>query len=638
LDKINGVEDPLEEGELGKILAVKQSLADAISATVKPILSTSPTDSSTIAAAVETMKQQLLNTLGPAFAAGAVVVFGLDQVSGADGDDPAGPPSLYGQPAKVASDSNATEDSNQNYTLTPARIPLAATANGDAPRLAFNFISKNVDAQAYVSLSMQYQITHMEFDRTTVPGIENYVESQWLIFINGPFDYALGEGTQYIPVLNRALPVPPTVKTQTATAANATSDTTTLTPADLATWDYGFDYTYPQAAQDAVNITITLNVPPPQTLYAASDEPDLFDTLANFITNYPAISADLDTYLVKINGQAVDQTTVDKATQAVTAFQDLISQVSTAYAAQFSNALMQSAGAEDVTVPIVFDALLEDDGAGNALYALRDVTIAGIAATYQSQNQTISNGAITLPAPIMEILPEQYKATPVNPPPTGATLAYRYVASDGSVLSFTNALAEPERDVTLLELNVMVYKNAQASLFAQRNKYLVPDFQIETVQTMPEFLYQTPVVKFTDPILPRITWPSYSLRQVQPIGGTDVNAYMAGFFNSLFQGATGQLKLSMTGSYSYNLVAALATMPRTYLPINLLPATEITLDAANPPAAAMALTQQVADWYTQNQPTTGGDAAMDFGLKFFSNLSSEQLLLSVDDLYWEVLK
>ena len=632
LDKINQVKDPLKDGDLGKVLAAKQKLADAISATVSPILSTSAADDSTRASAKETMRQQLLTTLGSAFSAGAVVVYGLEQVGGADGSYPSGPPSLYGQPTTP---DGAGAGKNQNFSLSPARIPLAASA-GLMPRLAFNFTSKNVADQAYVPLDMNYQITHMEFDRSNIPGIENYVASQWLGFINGPLQYALGKSTQYIPVMNRALPVPPTANNQTALATPHGSGT--LTPSDLAMWDYGFNYNYQQAAQDAIHINIVLNVPGAAFYKNAVTNTDLFGALAEFVTNYPAISADLDNYLVKINGQTDDEALVKKATQATSAFQALVNQVADVYAEQFG---MFRAALPNGTssVPISFEALLNSDADGNARYEIIKLSIRGIAATYDSSKHTISNGDITLPAVVMEVLPQQYQATPILPVPAGALFAYTYLPippASGEPLSYDVAKNISNWTVSLPDLNVMMYQNARSSMYVQRNKFLFPVEQAASVQTMPEFLYQTPEVKFTDPILPRITYPQYDLRQLSPESGSDINAYMSSFFKELFSNASGKMKLTMSGGYSYSLVPSMPDMARTSLPINLLPSTTIQIDPKQAPPEAMALTGQVANWYADNQPTTTGAAAMDFDLKFFSAGEPEQLLLAIERLYWIV--
>jgi hypothetical protein len=235
-------------------------------------------------------------------------------------------------------------------------------------------------------------------------------------------------------------------------------------------------------------------------------------------------------------------------------------------------------------------------------------------------------------------LPEQYTATVVDTPPPGVTLAYYYPAADtGSgtpPLSFSAARNEANRTVSVSGLNVMVYKSARSSMFAERNKILTPDSQVGTVSTNPDFLFQTPVVTFTDPILPRITWPSYALRQVTPVGGTDVVAYMTGFFASLFEGATGTIKLGMGGGYSYSVAPGIVDLPRTYIPLNLLQPVSVAITTSPPPAAAIQVTQQVNEWFATVVPATMMGAAMDFSINLFSDLASEQLLLTIGDLYF----
>jgi hypothetical protein len=634
LDQINVTADPAHADQLGAILAAKQALADAISATTAAVLSNSPTDASTLAAAQNAIKQQLLTTLAPAFTAGTVVVFGLTDVSGADDVGKGGPPALYGQPAGISTDPLVA--GNQNYSLSPANLPLATSSSAAAPRLAFNLTTKNVDAQAYIGLDLSYQVTHMEFGRSPVPGIQDYVESQWLVFVNPMTADTLG--TQYVPVVNRGLPVPPTVQSQSAAFGNGTGSTAGLTPAELPIWDYAFTYSYAGAAQDDISITITLNAPTSSANSLSADDTNpLFTALADFITSYPAISADLDTYLLQINGQTDDPALIANATIALVAFQTRVTAVAAAYAKTFDKQLALTGSG--VMTPVAFDAKLEADGDGNALVCLRNITIGGVPATYCASSGTITNATITLSAPIVEILPDQYSATPVNPPPPGVGLAYAYPPVQGSgitaPLGFADALAEAGRTVSLPGLNVMVYNNAQTGLLVQRNTILTPDDQVGTISTNPDFLYQTPTVTFHDPILPRINWPGYPLRQVSPAHGSAVTDYMAAFFAALFTGASGTVRLGMAGGYSYSVAPGLDALPKTYLPINLLQPVEADVNSATPPAAAIAVAQQIDEWFKAAQPSTQG-GAMNFKLSLFSDSGTEQLLFEINDLYFTI--
>ncbi|XUM20578.1 hypothetical protein ACRAVF_24030 [Bradyrhizobium oligotrophicum S58] len=265
LDRIDGVTDPLKDGSLGSVLSTKESLADTISLKTLPVLSTSAGDPSTGFAASEKLRQQLLNQLGAAYRAGAAVVFGLTEVTGGGDSNPAGPPNLYGQPRgsiKGAAD-------NQNFTLTPTRIPLGEVYDPGSktwydPRLAFVFATKNVVDQAYVPLELTLSLSHLEFERRTVPGIDGYVASRWLAFVNGPFSYPLGGGqVANIPVVNRDLPTPPTVSAQQARQLTGEGATD---PSKLSAWSYSFDYLYQQAAADAVSCTMEFNRPTAPTL------------------------------------------------------------------------------------------------------------------------------------------------------------------------------------------------------------------------------------------------------------------------------------------------------------------------------------------------------------------------------------
>lgn len=639
LDQLNGTEDPLEDGMLGAILTAKQNFADAISATTTAILSNSATDASTIAAAQNSMKQQLLTTLGSAFDAGTVIVFRLDDVSGADTIGDGGPPYLFGQPMGTSTTGSDT-DSNQNFTLSSATVPLADVEK-NAPRLAYNLTTKNVDTQSYIGLNMSYQITHMAFDNALVPGIKDYVDTSWLVFINPITPNKLG--AQDIPVLNRALPIPPTVQTQTALPANAMNGLSTkdLTPSQLATWDYSFTYNYAAAAQDDISITITLNSDGNNTLSdSTTGTSALFNTLADFVTNYATISADLDAYLVKINAQTTDQTLIDKATAAVSALQSRLTAVAAAYSDQFSADMMMNADIIVQSTPLTFDTKLEADADGNAMVCLRNVCIDDIPVTYSAENGTIGNGSVTLSPPVIEILADQYTATLVSSPPSGVILAYSYPArqnnqeDEATPLTFEQALQETNRTVSLADLNVMVYQNARSALFTQRNTLLTPSEETGDVTTNNVFLYQTPEVTFSDPILPTITWPNYALKQIVPVTGSSVTDYMSAFFSDLFKGASGTLKLGMNGGYSYSVAPSITTLPKTYLPINLLQPVDTIIDPSSPPAEAIAVAQQIEDWFLASQPATSTGSAMNFKVDLFSDTHSSQLLFRINNLYF----
>ncbi len=641
LDKILGTNDPLKDGYLGQVLKAKQSLADSISATVSPILSTSATDPSTAWAAREKLRQQLLNQIGTAYAAGAVTVFGLTDVSGAPPETPAGPPNLYGQPTGGISGDAA----NQNYTLSAARVPLGPITTSDTgepisydPRLTFVFSSKNVASQAYVPLDLALKISHLEFDRTSVPGIAGYVQSRWLTFVNGPFDYALGSGTANIPVVNRMLPTPPTVRTQSAQRHTDTP----VTAADLVKWDYHFEYLYEQAAQDMVAVTIELN-PRQDGAYRLAAERDLFTDLAQFISSYPDVLRDLTTYLTKIDAGTPSDETVNQAKKAVSAFATYTTNLAASYAASIAPRRIVSAVAAPDRVEVNFFVALTQDQDGNAQTDILDLRIGGKPATWDPNTGTISNGMVTLPAVVVEIDPERYQAQAISPPPETVSIAYRYAArpsgagKTGEFLSYEAALAIPLRTVRLDALNVLVYQSAWSAIYVQRNRLLAPVEELAGVRTTPEFLFQTPVVKFADPIVPRLVYPAFSLDQAAPSNGDGLEEALNRFFEGLFAGGTGKtaVDVSMAGRYSYLLIPL---APRIQLPVSMLTPTEAVVDPSTPPSFTAPFAASIQDWQAANHPTEDGDPQINIQLQVFGASGTNQPIVVVDDLRYPVIR
>jgi hypothetical protein len=637
LDELLGTQDPLKNGYLGKVLEAKESLAASIGSAVRPILSTSSADSSTQWAAEQCLYQQLLNQIGSAYASGAVVIYGLNNVSGAPPWQPAGPPNLYGQPQGSVSSSGGSIPENQNFTFTATRIPLGEQADGSNtmdPRLAFVFTTKNIATQAYVPIDLNLQISHLEFDRANVAGIDGYVQSQWLAFVNGPFPYKLGTATADIPVVNRALPTPPTVQQQLATQAISSPQS----PLDLTEWNYSFEYLYRFAAQDTVQTTIKLNQLSGTGLKAPLPGPDLFTALAQFTFAWPGISADFNEYLLKIDANSTDQTIINGATTAVSAFQQYFTAVADAYAASLQpNVAAFAAGAPQL-VEIDFETSLDADPVSNyARTNILNLRINNAAATWDASANTISSGAITLPAPVVAIDPDNYIPDPVSPPVSPAVITWRYLkkgtgpgtGKPAEYLAYTDALENPNRTVSISGLDVLLYQNGWSSIAVERNKILFPIGSPTT--TNPDFVFQTPNVSFADPVVPRLVYPSYPL---DTGASQDLATLLNAFFAGLFTGGTGavSVEVSMEAGYSYGIQPQL---PRIALPVCLLPPTEAAVVSAPAPAFAAEIAGVVDQWITQQQPTTSGSAQLNFDLKVFGQ-SEKQPLLAVGDLFHNV--
>lgn len=619
LDELLGATDPLVDGYLGQVLAAKRSLAGSISASTAPILSTSADDASTRWAAESALGQQLLAQLGPAYAAGATVVFAANGVTGGGG---ALPPRLYGQPTATLGASAI----NQDYALTAAHLPLGPTQiSGQTydPRLAFVMTTKNVDAQAYVALDLAYPISHLEIDRTAVPGIDGYVQSRWLVFVTGPIQRALGAATSNVPVINRALPVPPTMTEQTADKL----DPAPTRASELPRWTYRFVYQSDQAAQDAVNAEIDLNMPIDATAAARALGVDLFTPLAQFVSTYPAVAADLARSLPAVGAGTADDATVKLAAQAVSVFTAQVLAVASAHAASVKQVAGAQLAAAPEQIKLTLLTLLDGDGDGNAMSEIVALAINGAAATWDASAHTISNGTIVLPEIEIEIAPETYELEPVTDLPPSVVIAYRYRAQDGSYLSFDAAREIAARGVAMRGLNALVHQNAWSAIAVQRNRILTPVTDVEGIRTRDEFVFQTPTVRFANPIVPRLDYASFPLDSVAPADAS-LEDVLDAFFADVFTGGDGTLDTSvaMTGAYGYQLIAG---APRTVLPIAMVPPTDTPVVPAPPPAFVVPFAAEIDDWIDREQPTRNGEPAIELAATWFAAAGPRQPILII---------
>jgi hypothetical protein len=631
LDKLLG-NDPMKTGYFGKVLTAKQTLADAIAAAVVPILSTSATDTSSCWIAQNTMRQRLLIALGDAYAAGAVVLYGLSGLTGAAS---ANPDNLYGQPAGSLPQGNT--GSNQNFALSAARFPLTSVQDGTKtydPRVAFTFTSKNVTEQSYVPLDLGLNLTHLEFDRETVPGIDGYVQSRWLVFVNGPFYYQLGKTTANVPIVDRALPAPPTVQRQLAVQ----SQQSPTKAADLPSWNYSFDYLYQAVAQDTIKVSLEINDDPnsPKS-FDATAGPDLFTALAQFTTSWPAISADLETYLPKIHAAVPPADVQAAAVKAVSTFQQYIAQVATAYSALATAKTKRFASTAPEKIEIDFELSLQSALTTNyAQTVILGLTINGVAATWDAATNTISNGTITLPAVSVLIEADQYLAEPVSPAPPNVSIAYQYKNRiDGTYLPYLQAGENYSRTIAMDGLNVLKHQNAWSSILVERNKYLFPIADIANVQTASDFLFQTPLVRFANVVVPQLVYPSFAMGAIPATGTPTFESLLETFFAQLFTGGNGSISIeaAANGSYSYELFP---NLPRVSLPINYLPPTEVLVDPSTPPALCAVLAASIQTWRTAQQPTLTGNPQIDLILTIFGGLSEQQPLLVIQDLTTDI--
>jgi len=630
--------DPSKDGYLAKILQHKQTLADAIASTVKPILVTSATDQDSLGAAEEKLRQSLLNRLSNAYVVTAIAVI---PVTGAGTNEPPEPgtvaqPRFFGQPlGELVSgglEASAANDSERNYSLSTGKISLPPQHVAPS-NLAFLFSSKNVKLQPYVQLQLSYALTHLEHDIANVPGIRNYEQSAWIHFVNGPFVTPIGASTgegagvqpTNFPIVLRALPTPPTVVAQTGLPAieqelDCDNSPAGITPDQLADWDYSFSYNYQNSAQDSVNATVEFNLTDTHALLA-SDGDILFAPLAQFITINPAIANDFEAFLRKVNSgsKATDQPVIN-AKEALAAFENIVGKVAAAYRDWATPPLTALGDSGELPrLNYTFDIVLIDDN-GDARVDVDDVVVKQI-----GSNTTVPN----LTLPIVKIKPDTYQWEPEKPP-AKPPVSYKYkliTPPDGGepdgdgYLPYDEALATSGRIVSINTLNVFSLQNAWAAVAVTRNQFLVPN-----VATTDTFKFSTPEVKFAAPLVPLLDYAGFNL-DASAQAPAKLETYLGNFFTALFSAATGlSLTVKIAASFSYSLVPSITSLSRTSLPVSLLPPTDVTPQAGQAPAFVAPFAAAITNWLVGNAPALNESSQLNFKLDIFAGGSSSQAL------------
>jgi hypothetical protein len=459
-------------------------------------------------------------------------------------------------------------------------------------------------------------VTHLRNDITDVPGITGYQQSTWIAFVTGPLVYPIGTNQIDFPVVLRALPLPPTALAQTADGSPDAA-----TAAQLPDWDYTFSYSATRVAQDSLLASVAFNnATPAPGAEDVDPTTGLFQSLAAMIAVTPAVFADMNEYLRKVDSATDPTSTVFKnADAAIKSFVTLTGNLATAYAkwanpppppADFA---MVSSGPPPVLVNFTVE-LTSADG-----------TSTGAAVT-----EVIGTLPSNMPAPIIQIEPDQYTAqsyTPQNPPPN-LIAAYEYAAADKTLLNYSDALNIPGQTIAFDALNGIALQKAQTAIEIQRNQDLVPNRT-----TADDFVFRTPPVAFATPTVPLVNRATFNLGTLitTPMPAP-LSQYLGNFFTQLIGTNDAQWVLAQIQSSAMYAATGVSGGPRITVPINLMLPTPPTPDAI----AALAAT--VTTWLEANRSfLTGPDATLDFEVILYGTLPGEtRPVLKIADAFVDI--
>lgn len=607
-----------------QILDAKQKLAEAIEGTIDFIIETSAEDQliANIGNAQEKWKQQILIELAATYKYSAAVQTPAQVASSysSNNEEPPTPPyvarlygDVVGDGAHTSGINDGVNQASTEYSLSTAKLPLGSGASW----LTYLFEAKDTpEYRNFTFDNIQYQVSHLEQDLSSVAGIEGYLASTWLTFVI-PLDQ-MGEevGSIDIPVVLRSYPTPPSI---TAQAPLYPTQNNIETIDQARTWDFVYQYTNAVAAQDTIETQVEFNIPEaslnPQL--TALSVPRLDDTLAQFVSVYPQINQDFQTYLAQLTQQdVIDQTaTFTNAQYAFDAFIDIVNQVALAWGfwnqvnprtPQTTSAL--GADLETVEPTWLVYTMLESQGGSDELL----LTVEPL-----ETNLPVNAPTVNIPG---------YETIPV----TSDTFKYKYENED-RFLSFADRNQQPLRQVVLPGFNIFNAQNAWAGALIVRNMDLLQDGSGGFLPTNPRFIYQTPLVRFYDKLIPAlycpdtidiatIGTPTYPVSPQRPLG-----EQMAVLFETLTQGVnTAQIEMKMDIAYSYVLAD---TSFATTVPVLL--ATPFSLTTSDQGSSfAAKLTDNLNQWLSDNIADSS-NGTFEYVIQVFSNYDPNILIFQL---------
>jgi hypothetical protein len=571
----------------------KAGIANSIAASVTNVFIAQQPSAGQVSNAAACVKEQCLNNLRNAYTINAFVQFPVKVSSNYTSDDS---PVLYGD----------VRGASGSYSLPATGILLKDSKQAGDQYLTVAFTADNVTDTNVVQPELSYQASHIVF--TTDPGLED--SKRKLGFIIPPGVNPIAEVA--IPVLLRSCPGAPVMVDQTAKPQDVVA-----TIAQGKKWDYAFTYSCDHLLQDEVLVSLPFNVTAsPGIKFVNNGQKDLFEALAQFVTVYPAIKKDLDTYLTQVSMEtSKTDTSYINGIAALQAFTDCVQQVAAGW--ETWEILKNALPPPRIPAEFRFDFVINEPGsAGDAVVTLSPV-------------ETDIDG---MAMPVIEIDPGNYEAVPQDPLPT---YRYREIVQPGSWLSRAAAAKIPQRTVCINGLDILKFRSAQAAVSVRRNA------RFNSMATNDVFVYTTPYVRPGNAMLPLLDCKVPIDASIEGETKASLAEQVAAMLKAIFSNDASAIEvISMSCAYSYSMNPML---PPVAIPVLLAQDFNLNLptDYNLPPGGCGEMTQTLVcrisavlhDWFKMQMPSTdlamfvfditvfsGQEAGSNLPLLRFSNL------------------
>lgn len=460
-----------------------------------------------------------------------------------------------------------------------------------------------------IDLDLRFQASDIEHQIGSLTGILGYQPSSWLRFVIPPQAAPLNAdlGAVSVPLVLRTFPTTPTLTTQ----KGATNDSATDL-ASLVLWTYSFTYALPfHYPQDRVYGNIAFNAAKSGQLKAFQDA---FAPLAEFVTVYPAVYEDLEIYLAGIDATTdpvKDAQAIENAGVALDSAISLLNGI--VDAASGSGLIMASRTRDrDAEDPLAFSFYIEED----------DIDYEGTQGALRVS--LVGQVPPGLGTPQVEVASQLYMPIPLKSDDINRlSFVYRNIATPTQYLSASEGQAISDRKVIVPGANILQRQSTTTSLYLKRNQELIPGRP-----SAKAFIYQTPEVKFSNPLFPQADSsqriPIEQLGAGAP-GTIHVRALaeqLQTLFDTLLAGSSQpSITVQVETTYRYSLNSAIEAIQ---LPILMQAPLSVAL--TDLPNMVNVWSSAIETWFN-GQPPCGDDGTLWFDLSLMSDLTGQAMPL-----------
>ncbi len=528
-----------------------------------------------------------------------------------------------------------------DYTLSTAKVPLV----NNGALLTFMFNTKSEAQYKKLFLDLNYVMNELEYDiQAGASNISEYQASSWLSFII-PIDSTVTElknidsriGQVEVPVPLRSYPTPPSLISQAGEPEYPQASN--VVQAKM--WTYALTYERQDAAQDTDYLTVTFNTSTQSSTLAAANASDnsaqlfneLFNALAQFNFVYPALKNDLTLLPTLKPG-----TPNPLATKAMTVFQQLVAEVANAWYALANPTKQANALGLSVMQGLIeqtYNYSLEVTIFDGRLDSLTVKPFANQPVLFPAAIYVYTTDKTTGEELLYQLTTNEDEAEVVDGSETEKTFMYPDGSGNAKVVP---AFGSVKQIFDFSNLDIVLTQNAWGGVYVTRNENLV-----SFAPTNPAFIYQTPLARFSNIMVPLIQNTSCISITYQNNLTDTLNKLFQDLFSVDTNTSSHDIKLSC--QYGYQLVSSASdanpcgnpndpiTSLVSRLPVLFIPKYSFSLDD---PTLVTQIVDYITNWLPSSQASTDGGFFI-FEVGLFSTLDAQltQPLLEIENLVYQ---